>query len=423
MLFHQSAAEETNKVRYKELHEQNLKKKKKKEPGRTCAIPVRKVVRSLRALLPASRGQVKSWRQRREIFRLNDNKENTHLFFQSNAQTTATMKAVTTMNNTGTRTAVSATSDSKDTPVNTRWSGIKTAFLNYLTHLCWCGGAWWCFLCPACVWFGRGEAGVWSLRGVECDERGWSSWDPASLPKQKQKKPNLNLKASDAHTCLFICCINELRLYVCVCVFTRDLAAEQLQLERDPLVPCGGIYPHVAGFDGRDEVIPHLVQVVDIALEDLVIYTGEQTRLSPATDYNPAVGQSCSILEESSPDWTVNNYTINLYKLIILQLGEPVTASLHNKSLCRKQLVDSSSSFTTWPHNPYPFIIKAWALNSNHRLLLFPAINISLVDTSCYGHSPTACPCSFLKWHFCPFALIWRRRKKNEKHKSRWRKH
>lgn len=214
MLFHQSAAEETKW----DTKSCTSRISKKKEPGRTCAIPVREVVRSLWALLPARRGQVKSWRQRGEICRLNDNKENTHLFLQSSAQTTATMKAVTTMNNTGTRTAVSATSDSKDTPVNTRWPRIKTAFLNFLTHLCWCGGAWWCFLCLACVWFGRGEAGVWSPRGVECDERGWSSWAPASLPKQKQKKPNLNLRASDAHTCLFICCIKQLRLYVRVCL-------------------------------------------------------------------------------------------------------------------------------------------------------------------------------------------------------------
>lgn len=47
------------------------------------------------------------------------------------------------------------------------------------------------------------------------------------------------------------------------------LAAEQLQLEGDPLVPLGRVDPDVAGFDGRDEVVPHLVQVVDVALENL----------------------------------------------------------------------------------------------------------------------------------------------------------
>lgn len=50
---------------------------------------------------------------------------------------------------------------------------------------------------------------------------------------------------------------------------SRDLAAEQLQLECDSLVTSGWIYPHKAGLDRRDEVIPHLVQVVDVALKNL----------------------------------------------------------------------------------------------------------------------------------------------------------
>lgn len=61
------------------------------------------------------------------------------------------------------------------------------------------------------------------------------------------------------------------------CLFARmpplltcwHLAANQLQLDSDPLVPKGWIDPHKPGLDGGDEVIPHLMQVVDVALENL----------------------------------------------------------------------------------------------------------------------------------------------------------
>lgn len=48
-----------------------------------------------------------------------------------------------------------------------------------------------------------------------------------------------------------------------------NLAAEQLQLESDPLVPAGGVDPHEPRLNRRDEVVPHLVQVVGVALENL----------------------------------------------------------------------------------------------------------------------------------------------------------
>ena len=46
-------------------------------------------------------------------------------------------------------------------------------------------------------------------------------------------------------------------------------AAQQLQLEVDPVVPLGGVYPHVPRLDRGDEIIPHFVHVVGVALENL----------------------------------------------------------------------------------------------------------------------------------------------------------
>lgn len=48
-----------------------------------------------------------------------------------------------------------------------------------------------------------------------------------------------------------------------------NLAAKQLQLERDSLVPLGRIYSDVARLNRRKEVISHLVQVVHVALKNL----------------------------------------------------------------------------------------------------------------------------------------------------------
>lgn len=52
--------------------------------------------------------------------------------------------------------------------------------------------------------------------------------------------------------------------------------------------------------------------------------------------------------------------------------------------------------------------LSTTALNWNHWLLQFPAINI-LVNSSCSGNNPYKCLCRLLKWYFGPSAPIWRR--------------
>lgn len=58
------------------------------------------------------------------------------------------------------------------------------------------------------------------------------------------------------------------------------LAAEQLQLEGDSLVPQRWIDPHKPGLDRGDEVISHLVQVIHVALKNLPI-NGNKLLLMP----------------------------------------------------------------------------------------------------------------------------------------------
>lgn len=74
------------------------------------------------------------------------------------------------------------------------------------------------------------------------------------------------------------------------------MATKQLQLERDPLVPLGRIYLHKAGLDGRDEVVPHLLQVVDVALENLEAKKSEnEAQLGPGSRcLEVRRGDSCS---------------------------------------------------------------------------------------------------------------------------------
>ena len=47
------------------------------------------------------------------------------------------------------------------------------------------------------------------------------------------------------------------------------MASQKLQLQRDPLVPLGGAYPHITRLDWWDEVIAHFLEIVGVALEDL----------------------------------------------------------------------------------------------------------------------------------------------------------
>lgn len=106
------------------------------------------------------------------------------------------------------------------------------------------------------VW---GVCGLTKVRWTFCTHR---SWSPPSHCQNKRESVELfwvwNLFIQDT-------------------LFTnqpppptsRNLAAKQLQLECNSLVPSGWIYPHKAGLDWRNEVVPHLLQVVGVALKNL----------------------------------------------------------------------------------------------------------------------------------------------------------
>lgn len=109
------------------------------------------------------------------------------------------------------------------------------------------------------MWSGQGEVGVLYPQEVEYDESGLISL--ASLSKKERKFRTEFENRFIQDTCLFT---NQPRPPT-----SRNLAAKQLQLECDSLVPSGWIYPQKAGLDWRNEIIPHLMQVVDVALKNL----------------------------------------------------------------------------------------------------------------------------------------------------------
>lgn len=48
------------------------------------------------------------------------------------------------------------------------------------------------------------------------------------------------------------------------------LAAQQLHFKGDPLVPLQGTYSHEACFNWRNKVVPNFLEIVGVALENLL---------------------------------------------------------------------------------------------------------------------------------------------------------
>lgn len=111
----------------------------------TCAIPVRKIVRSFRALLPVVQGiQRQKLQFLGGIFRSHYDGNQKYLFFQWQAPTIVRMRAVRAMTNTGTRTAARAMSKHRDNQYQAINVWVQSSDRR-VSNLCWCEEASWCF--------------------------------------------------------------------------------------------------------------------------------------------------------------------------------------------------------------------------------------------------------------------------------------
>lgn len=186
-----------------------------------------------------------------------------------------------------------------------------------MAHLYQCEAAWSCFGCPGCEWFGRGGEGVSFPRGAEGDEGGAasSSSAPSFASLSRDEKNHIlgeNLSPRDPPKETPTC----------------DLTAEELQLECNSLVPQRRVYPHEAGLDWRDEVVPHLLQVVDVALENLFQKrTNFRGFFWPKTETKEVVQNKKKSSTEPFSFQSLHK-CIRSHKLISYQLGALIIAFL-----------------------------------------------------------------------------------------------
>lgn len=91
--------------------------------------------------------------------------------------------------------------------------------------------------------------------------RGGAEWNILGLAEHQ----------SNNQKCILIDQNNILELCHCFLIsLTRmRLAAQQLHFKGDPLVPLVGAYPDKPCFDWRNKVVPHFLQIVGVALENL----------------------------------------------------------------------------------------------------------------------------------------------------------
>ena len=173
MLFHQSAAgaQGYDSFQFNAHKSHTQLRADGVEWWRTCTIPVRKIVSSLRALFPVNRGKLLT-EAKTEVFIFARYKKNSYLFLQCQAQTTVRMRAVRTMTNTGTRTAASATSESKDNKHHTTTVSPgdqnKLFALKSDAPLLLCGGIVVFLMSGVCV--------VWPRRGGRFVPPGGGGW-------------------------------------------------------------------------------------------------------------------------------------------------------------------------------------------------------------------------------------------------------